>query len=247
MKTHSSFKTLRALASSVFMIVAGCAIGTEKSEDVSSLSSPQVAGFNCPGFGWYCGDGVHVDHGYLLECLGSGVGNYQILLRDDGSGGVEPCTAGCNDGPTGEPAFCNGGFVNMTPSGDPGYGWWCGATLTGGNPAHLYFFDHNGNEVDLGNCPNSHCNINANGPDYCDPGSTGCPSGQTNCSGSCVDISSNSANCGGCGIVCGRGSHCSHGSCVCPDGSNNTITNPVDCGQCGNICPRGPCLSSHCL
>jgi len=42
---------------------------------------------------------------------------------------------------------------------------------------------------------------------------TTCAAGQTDCSGICVDLTSDSANCGTCGAVCAAGTTCSEGAC----------------------------------
>ena len=44
-------------------------------------------------------------------------------------------------------------------------------------------------------------------------GGVSCPSGQTNCSGTCTDTSSDSNNCGYCGNICPSGTSCVSGSC----------------------------------
>jgi len=50
---------------------------------------------------------------------------------------------------------------------------------------------------------------------YCSGGvCVTCPAGLTNCSGSCVDITSDSANCGGCGTSCASGWMCIASTCV---------------------------------
>jgi hypothetical protein len=43
-----------------------------------------------------------------------------------------------------------------------------------------------------------------------------CKRGTTKCAGACVDLSTDSANCGGCGVVCTGGKSCSAGKCACP-------------------------------
>ncbi|TAK25189.1 MAG: hypothetical protein EPO40_22715 [Myxococcaceae bacterium] len=84
---------------------------------------------------------------------------------------------------------------------------------------------------------------------------TGCPSGQTRCSGTCVDLNANVAQCGACGRACSLPNAtpaCTSGSCVVAtcsagfgdcDGSaangceTDTRTTTSSCGACGNICP----------
>jgi len=45
-----------------------------------------------------------------------------------------------------------------------------------------------------------------------------CTAGQTDCSGTCVNLATSNSNCGACGTVCGAGRACSNGYC-CPTGS----------------------------
>ena len=45
---------------------------------------------------------------------------------------------------------------------------------------------------------------------------TMCPGAQTNCSGTCVDLTNNNENCGHCGNVCPNGTLCSGGNCLIP-------------------------------
>ncbi len=83
-----------------------------------------------------------------------------------------------------------------------------------------------------------------------------CPSGQTNCNGTCVDLDdggANGTNCGACGTNCNAGNACSAGKC-CPTGETNcsgtcrdTEDDPFNCGGCGIICSAGSsCLSGQC-
>ena len=75
--------------------------------------------------------------------------------------------------------------------------------------------------------------MNANG--YGSLSYGGCSSGQTNCSGSCTDTSSDSNNCGSCGNICSSGTSCMRGSCSSMTGGNYPQTmheceNGVMCG-----------------
>jgi hypothetical protein len=83
------------------------------------------------------------------------------------------------------------------------------------------------------------------------------------CACKCPDITSDPANCGGCGKACARGQKCSNSHCECPNGlslcSNecvNTQASLANCGKCGHGCAgeqkchRGKCVlptSSPCL
>jgi hypothetical protein len=68
-------------------------------------------------------------------------------------------------------------------------------------------------------------------------GSCVCPSGQTDCSGKCVDQSSDPNNCGLCLHSCSSDRQCLNGTCSCPP------TQP----ECGGVCcPSGKCESGSC-
>lgn len=88
-----------------------------------------------------------------------------------------------------------------------------------------------------------------------------CVSGSADCNydlnSSCAsdgcesDVSSDPANCGGCGVKCGTGQvcisdqngpHCADtcamaGLTQCADGCYDLVTDPQSCGACGNVCP----------
>src|SRR5262245_44992354 len=71
-------------------------------------------------------------------------------------------------------------------------------------------------------------------------GSKGCPSGQTKCKGKCVNLQSDSQNCGSCGHGCASGQVCCSGTCT-PLGTN------ANCAACGNACPAGSsCVNGQC-
>ena len=93
-------------------------------------------------------------------------------------------------------------------------------------------------------------------PDATVPMDTGvnvtCATGQTRCSGVCVDTRSDRENCGGCDVRCAAGQACAWGSCQlsCPSGQNlcgtecATLTsNPSHCGACGRACAAGEVCS----
>jgi hypothetical protein len=67
---------------------------------------------------------------------------------------------------------------------------------------------------------------------------TTCPSGQTLCDGTCVDIQSDPQNCGACGTVCDSGECdggvCGSGKTCIPDGETCRV--PADC--CSVLCPH---------
>ncbi|MFZ5895028.1 MAG: SUMF1/EgtB/PvdO family nonheme iron enzyme [Myxococcota bacterium] len=74
------------------------------------------------------------------------------------------------------------------------------------------------------------------------------------CSGACVDLQTDSKNCGTCGVVCPSGAKCVGAVCACPGGQTlcgeaciDTSLNPKHCGSCGNQCKAGEgCFSGKC-
>ena len=61
------------------------------------------------------------------------------------------------------------------------------------------------------------------------------------CSGECVDLTSDVANCGGCGNACAPGDECTNGTCQCLGTLCNgqcvdTANDLFNCGACGNPC-----------
>ncbi|MEM1416155.1 MAG: MopE-related protein [Myxococcota bacterium] len=94
-------------------------------------------------------------------------------------------------------------------------------------------------------------------PGACEPA---CDAGRTCCDGSCVDLSTDGANCGGCGAVCpdvaNAESACVEGECTfrCDEGLTDcegecldTAANPDHCGACGNTCPDAPFADRTCV
>lgn len=76
------------------------------------------------------------------------------------------------------------------------------------------------------------------------------------CAQGCVDVQTNPAHCGGCGIACGAGQTCQAGVCTnaCPQGQAacgaacaDLTTHPAHCGGCNNACPAGQlCVRGGC-
>jgi Stigma-specific protein, Stig1 len=92
-----------------------------------------------------------------------------------------------------------------------------------------------------------------------------CPTGQTKCGAVCVNLQSDSQNCGTCGTVCPAVANgmpvCTRGSCgfACSSGwancdgnkangcEANLNTDPRNCGTCGTVCSSGAtCVSGRC-
>lgn len=86
-----------------------------------------------------------------------------------------------------------------------------------------------------------------------------CATGQRDCGGACVDVSSDSSNCGVCGKACGERQVCANGACQCEPGAIpcgttciNPKTDPNNCGGCvaehagaacaaTDVCENGTC------
>jgi hypothetical protein len=82
------------------------------------------------------------------------------------------------------------------------------------------------------------------------------------CGGKCVNLESDSDNCGACGAVCAPGQPCSAGKCAClcavhetdcpsaaePCDCTDTMTDPRHCGTCGTACLPGQlCFNGACM
>jgi len=70
-----------------------------------------------------------------------------------------------------------------------------------------------------------------------------CDRGLMNCNGICVDIMTNSANCGACGLACSGEDVCNVGVCSCSMDKMkcngkcvDTSYDPQNCGKCGMTC-----------
>jgi hypothetical protein len=89
-----------------------------------------------------------------------------------------------------------------------------------------------------------------------------CAPGELSCKGTCLDPSSDPANCGECGRVCPSSQTCTDGSCICASGKTlchgladagppvcaDLSEDNENCGACGNACPAGAaCQSGTCV
>ena len=79
-----------------------------------------------------------------------------------------------------------------------------------------------------------------------------CPTDQMSCTGRCVDLSVDRANCGSCGRTCATGQVCVAGNCrtSCPTGQTacaglcaSTNSDSLNCGACGVTCATGQVCS----
>jgi hypothetical protein len=77
-----------------------------------------------------------------------------------------------------------------------------------------------------------------------------CAPGQTLCLQRCVDVSTDSNNCGACGAACAARQACALGVCGCASGSVScggvcvgALFDSVNCGACGSACDAGSVCS----
>lgn len=83
-----------------------------------------------------------------------------------------------------------------------------------------------------------------------------CPPYQEKCSGTCIPISVDPVNCGGCGVTCGPAEVCSAGGCTttclaglvpCNGECVDTETDDRHCNTCGTSCGAGQgCVGGNC-
>ena len=86
------------------------------------------------------------------------------------------------------------------------------------------------------------------------PDGTGCPDGEIDCSGVCVNPQEDRNNCGNCGITCSELEECVEGTCRCRMGLERCGEVCVDlqadnehCGRCDNPCPEfSECINGDC-
>ncbi|HEY3592224.1 MAG TPA: MXAN_6577-like cysteine-rich protein [Polyangiaceae bacterium] len=81
-----------------------------------------------------------------------------------------------------------------------------------------------------------------------------CAGGTANCSGACVDLTTDELHCGSCTTACTAGQTCTLGACQCDTGFTKCGTacvslasDAANCGACGKACASGQvCSSSVC-
>ena len=83
-------------------------------------------------------------------------------------------------------------------------------------------------------------------------GSTSCAAAQTVCGSQCVDTTSDSNNCGACGLPCNGGRICQNSQCQCQAGlldcnGSCVASDATHCGGCSTVCQTNQvCSNSSC-
>ncbi|HTU62370.1 MAG TPA: hypothetical protein VMF89_28115, partial [Polyangiales bacterium] len=98
------------------------------------------------------------------------------------------------------------------------------------------------------------CNPPCAGDQTCKAGACACPTGQSLCSGRCVNVQNNPDHCGSCGFACDAELGCTNGVCGCARGETSCTNGCVDaqtdnqnCGSCGLVCDDGEiCSAGEC-
>jgi hypothetical protein len=207
--------------------------------------------------------------GFVFSAAALGMGAIdsceQIIIVSPG--GVKPCPDGywCGSG-----ACVNDLTVGMCAATVPGLG--ATSYEAGGFPFICYPRPDAGTGDAATIVGTNGCAVCTSG--YC---AGACPSGETTCSGApttCVNLSSDPANCGVCGHACVGGQGCNQGTCVancggvlngssgncgsdcsgcpgtaaCGGGCAYTATDVNNCGACGAACvPGQTCTGGSCV
>ncbi|MEZ4394775.1 MAG: hypothetical protein R3A48_27180 [Polyangiales bacterium] len=155
-------------------------------------------------------------------------------------------------------ASCGGRFANAVPTCTAGA---CALASCNTGFANCNNMAVDGCEIDTRNNPLhcGRCGAACAAGEQCISGACTliCPTGQTNCSGRCVDRNTDNQNCGTCGRACGPGQLCSNGTCqtscavgqtVCSGSCRDLTSDRANCGACGRACGNGQvCTNSVCV
>ena len=176
----------------------------------------------CSNSGLACCGGACVDlFDDLYNCGGCGIGCDEPVLYEEGACVDGNCMYQCISGAV----RCNGTCTFL--DSDPNNCGACGNVCPASGSASPTCYGGICGEC-MGNCPPGWCGGNGCGGECSCPsgwecGETGwcydpdpCPGGGTRCNGVCTNISFDTLNCGGCGIVCAGGETCSGGVCQLP-------------------------------
>jgi len=78
------------------------------------------------------------------------------------------------------------------------------------------------------------------------PAPAGCPAGQTDCGGACVDLNADAAHCGACFNSCPLGGVCGGGVCQGADPAGGCLALGSPCTYSNDVCCSGACLNGIC-
>ena len=162
------------------------------------------------------------------------------------AGGLTACASGCTN-TMADGANC--GACGMACAA----GALCsaGSCITGGCPSPTVqcgtgCVDPATYQTDVLNC--GACGNACPAGTECNAGSCGCAAGQTDCSGTCINVMGTDVNnCGGCGMACTAGQSCAAGVCGCAAGQTDCSgtcrdvmgSDNANCGGCGMACQAG--------
>ena len=154
-------------------------------------------------------------------CNGSAEWQGVVVFTDTTNSYVAQC---CGNGTTGnyavkscntaintDPTDCSGGYESACGCGGSNKCKPCGSPVS----------------------YNAYCSVTASGDSECH--NYGCATGQTDCSGTCTNLSTDNYNCGRCGNVCTGGDTCQSGSCSLDCGPT-CFLNEDNCCQSNTGC-----------
>jgi hypothetical protein len=196
-----------------------------------------------------CGTG---SGGMAPVTVKGGTGSISIPMghTDAGGGGpiqpitltVDPTTCLASFTIPASMGYCDGsGTVSIDLGGGTVSGVTCGYSLDGGSCAYAPL-----------SCTVARGTLTAGidagppadgGAAHQDASMVGCPTGQTSCSGGCVDLTANQSNCGQCGFPCAATQTCLNSQCVAssgPDAGTTTTCLPTTCMAHGYNCGPAP-------
>lgn len=238
---------------------------------------PKLDDANCGACGNACGANESCANGACLpdDCVGGASCDplsvcYQGDCTERACVGVvcssgQQCRAGlcaCGEGER----ICNG--VCTDTRVDDGNCGGCGNVCTGGSKCgggECISQQCGSQQCDplsvcfQGNCVQAACvGVSCNGGKVCSNGFCACPTGKTDCGGTCVDTKSDANHCGVCGKACASTEACVNGQCgstacavgqtMCAGSCVDVQTNPDHCSACGAACGGGRnCVGGACV
>ena len=200
-------------------------------------------------------------------CVIGACANGQVDLPDDDSGTMmmpdsAPCTSMCGGMcvDTKTDATNCGKCGVACPSGSTCVQGTCQCSTMGQTKCTAGCVDLKTDAQNCGKCGTICGNdagvIPGGGTYGCNMGTCGilCPMGKSECSGACIDLKTDSANCGMCDNACTMTQTCLSGMCcnmgetICNNACTATQSDPMNCGMCGNQCPmnKPACVMGTC-